>query len=129
MHLYNIYKSPTGAIEAVKHGWSWPGFFLNWIWAIVKGLNAIAAAYLVACGIVLAAYYFGVLSAESKTANALVTLGGLCFWTWLGARGNQLRETSLRKRGYEFVKAVNAETSENAVAIFAKESHSVGNAS
>jgi len=30
---YDIFKSPrTGINEAVKRGFSWPGFFFNWIW-------------------------------------------------------------------------------------------------
>jgi hypothetical protein len=36
MKTYNIYVNPQGAGEAVKQGWSWPGFFFNFIWALIK---------------------------------------------------------------------------------------------
>ena len=36
MKQYKIFKHPLGKIEAVKQGWSWPAFFFNWIWALVK---------------------------------------------------------------------------------------------
>ena len=35
MKTYDIFKSPrTGIHEAVKRGFSWPGFFFNWIWML-----------------------------------------------------------------------------------------------
>lgn len=34
--IRRIYKHPSGKIEVVKQGWSWPAFFFIWIWAMVK---------------------------------------------------------------------------------------------
>ena len=42
MKRYKIYKSPLGMIEAVKTGWSWPGFFFTLIWLLVKKLYVTA---------------------------------------------------------------------------------------
>ena len=36
MKQYKVYKHPSGSTEAVKQGWSWPGFFFGFIWAMVK---------------------------------------------------------------------------------------------
>ena len=35
MEKYAVYDR-RGELEAVKRGWSWPGFFFSWIWAFVK---------------------------------------------------------------------------------------------
>ena len=118
MKTYNIYKHPMGPIEAVKIGWSWPAFFFSWIWAFVKGLNAIGAT------ILIAAILLGIMSMESQFADALITIGGLSVSIWLGAQGNELRTNNLRKKGYEFIKTVNAETPEGALASSLKDGHS-----
>ena len=36
MKTFKIYEHPAGNREAVKQGWSWPGFFFGPIWAFVK---------------------------------------------------------------------------------------------
>ena len=36
MKKYKIFVNPQGSSEAVKQGWSWPGFFFNIIWALIK---------------------------------------------------------------------------------------------
>ncbi|WP_226912943.1 hypothetical protein [Halomonas sp. 3D7M] len=36
MKEFKIYMHPAGMHEAVKQGWSWPGFFFGPIWALVK---------------------------------------------------------------------------------------------
>lgn len=115
MKTYNIYKSPTGAVEAVKQGWSWPGFSFSWIWAFVKGLNAIGA------GILIGTIFLGILSVESTAADTLLTLAGLGVSIWLGVQGNELRGSNLRKKGYDIVKTITAEMPEGAVAAFVKE--------
>ena len=115
MKTYNICKSPTGAIEAVKQGWSWPGFFFPMIWAFVKGLNGIGTA------IFMAAIFLRTVSVDSKTTNTLLTLGVIAVSIWLGVRGNELRVNRLRKKGYDLIKTVSAETPGGAVAAFMKE--------
>lgn len=123
MKLYNIYKNPSGAIEAVKQGWSWPGFFFTWIWAFVKGLNGLGA------GILIGAFILSILSIGNEALNVLITLVGFGISIWLGAHGNQLRGDNLVKKGFEMVESINSETPEGAIAAFMKEQNSVGNAS
>ena len=121
MSTFNIYKYPSGAIEAVKKGWSWPGFFFGFVWAFVKGLNGVGAAILIV-GIVL-----GIVSIESKNADILLTLVGIVTWIWLGVQGNELRQNNLKKKGYKFVSTVNAETPEGAIASLSDQTENVEN--
>jgi len=115
MSTFNIYKNSTGAIEAVKKGWSWPAFFFGAIWALVKGLYGIGGA------IIIGFIVLGVLSYESQTADTLFALASIIIWIWLGAQGNELREKNLRKKGYEFIRAVSAESPEGAIASLSKD--------
>ena len=39
---FHIYKNPTGMVEAIKNGWSWPGFFNSSLWLIYKGMFILA---------------------------------------------------------------------------------------
>jgi len=48
MNFYNVYRHPVRGHEAVKLGWSWPGFFFTWIWAFAKRMKSIAVALLIA---------------------------------------------------------------------------------
>lgn len=105
---YAIYKSPTGAIEAVKKGWSWPGFFFTWIWAFVKNLY-VAGAIVLGIGVLaLVNPYFEV---------ALAIIAGFV----LGAKGNEMRQDNLLKRGFQFICKISALTPEGALALFAQE--------
>jgi hypothetical protein len=119
MSTFNIYKSHSGAIEAVKKGWSWPGFFFGFIWAFAKGLNGIGAA------ILIGAFVLGIMRTESQTADTLLKLGGIVTWIWLGAQGNELRENNLKKKGYAVISTVTADTPEGAIASMSKDPESV----
>ena len=56
MKQFNVYENPSGMKEAVKQGWSWPGFFFNWIWCFVKKMSGLGFG-------VLGAYFgIGILS-------------------------------------------------------------------
>ena len=45
MKEYKVFKHPIGKIETVKQGWSWPAFFFNWIWALIKRMWGIAVTF------------------------------------------------------------------------------------
>lgn len=36
MQTFRIYRHPTLGYEAVKAGFSWPAFFFNFVWMLVK---------------------------------------------------------------------------------------------
>jgi hypothetical protein len=115
---YHVYADPQGQYEAVKQGWSWPGFFFNMIWALVKKMWLLGAVPL--------AFFFTVGLIEGASGNpnpgfellinALSTGLSLVY----GYMGNEWREKNLRARGFEFAKAVSAETPEGAIADYLK---------
>ncbi len=39
MKEFKIFEYPEGSNEAVKQGWSWPGFFFGPIWAMAKKMR------------------------------------------------------------------------------------------
>lgn len=36
MKEYAVYENSDGVIIAIKNGFSWPGYFITWIWCLVK---------------------------------------------------------------------------------------------
>ena len=66
MKRYKIYKSPLGMIEAVKTGWSWPGFLFTLIWLLVKKLYVTAGmVFLIAIIIGFVEFEVGVTGLSS----------------------------------------------------------------
>jgi hypothetical protein len=113
MASFNIYKNPSGSVEAVKQGWSWPAFFLTWIWAFSKGLNNIGVSLLIAsAGVILAVYGIG----DPQRDYAVFWIFAILSAIWSGNKGNELLEQNLRDKGYKKLKSVLAETPEGAVA-------------
>lgn len=113
MKEFKIYQYPEGRHEAVKQGWSWPGFFFGPIWTLVKKMWGLGAGLLVAV-IVLA--MFPVESA----IGLLATLISLGIYVACGINGNRWREKHLSSRGYEHLDTVSASNPDGAIAIFIK---------
>lgn len=113
MKEFKIYQHPTGKQEAVKQGWSWPGFFFGPIWALVKKLWGLGALLLVAV-IVLSAVPAG------TEVGMLTTLIMLVIYIVCGVNGNKWREKNLVSRGYEHLDTVSAANPDGAIALFIK---------
>ena len=113
MKEFNIYQHPTGKQEAVKQGWSWPGFFFGPIWALVKKLWGLGAGLLVAV-IVLSIF------PSDSDLGALASLVILAIYIVCGAKGNKWRESNLASRGYDHVDTVSASNPEGAIALHMK---------
>jgi hypothetical protein len=117
MNQYKIFKHPGGKIEAIKEGWSWPAFFFNSIWALVKKMWVLG-------GILCAVFFIlgwisGVVNTRSGRAiNALIWIGNFAVSVVFGLNGNSWRETNLESRGYKFKTTVIAATPEGAIAVF-----------
>ena len=120
MRQYKIYGNPQGQLEAVKQGWSWPAFFFNAIWALVKKMWALG-------GILFAVFFaFGFISASigresGQALDALTSIANFIVAIVFGMNGNKWREKNLTSRGYEFQDTVNAANPEGAVAVYIKE--------
>lgn len=129
MKNYNVYKHADGKVEAVKQGWSWPGFLFGAIWALVKKLWSVAAILI---GIAVLINIISVMMMpssydyyeQSSSAAAFGLFGNLLqlgIAIFLGVKGNSLREANLTKRGYAFVANINANNPDEAISLALKQ--------
>lgn len=98
---YDAFADPSGTVEVVKRGWSWPASLLTWIWAFAKGLWV--------QGIVsLAISLIGTLATSGDDRIAFQFLNGLVQFFIFGAKGNSWRTRRLLGAGYTFKTTVAA---------------------
>jgi hypothetical protein len=120
MNQYKIFEHPVGKIDAVKEGWSWPAFFFNSIWALVKRMWVLGG--ILSAVFFVLAFMGGVTSGGTgRTINALIWLGDFAISVVFGLNGNSWRESNLESRGYKFKTMVTAATPEGAIGIFIEE--------
>lgn len=120
MKQYKIFRHPAGPSEAVKQGWSWPGFFFAAIWALCKKMWALGlgtfGAFFVA-GVILGA----TMGSNSDGAiDGIINLLAFVACIVYGANGNAWREQNLASRGFELVDTVTASNPEGAIALHLK---------
>lgn len=113
MKTYEIYTSPVGGIEAVKKGWSWPGFFFTLIWVFVKKLHGLGAGVLIIGVLLTSVSPFGL----GLVFDIIVSL-------WLGSSGNAMRVANLKKRGYQVANMISEQTDEAAIALYIQQNSS-----
>jgi len=113
LKTYNIFSHDEEPPQAVKVGWSWPGFLFTWIWALVKGMRALGI------GIFLVFLIAGLN--VSNSGDATTTLVTLAVGFWLGLSGNKQQETHLRGKGYKHVAEIKAANSKRALNAFLEE--------
>src|SRR4030042_3347338 len=117
MNRYKIFEHPTGKIETIKQGWSWPAFFFNSIWALVKRRWVLGSTLCAASLIV--GFLGGAAGGDmEKAINILTLIGSLAIGIAFGFNGNSWREGNLQSRGYEFKTTVAASTPEGAIGVF-----------
>ena len=126
MKEYKIYANPQGAKEAVKQGWSWPAFFFNLIWALVKKMWSLGIGLFVLYimlgiieGVIEETYGKGatfIFNGFSAILNIIVYLA-------LGIKGNIWREKNLQSRGYDYQDTISAANPDEAIALWVKEHH------
>lgn len=122
MKTYKIFVSPLGKTEAVKQGWSWPGFLFNLIWVLVKKMwvSGISLWGLWIGGSLLDIFVFEG-SRFAKFSDAVTKYGwGIGLPIGLGSGGNLMREHHLVSRGFEFKDTVQARNPEAALALWTK---------
>jgi hypothetical protein len=110
MKQYKIFKHPSGAIEAVKQGWSWPAFLFSFIWAVVKKMWAIGI------GLLILSLIF--ISMVGAGADLLINIVSIIVSVAFGIYGNSLREKNLGSRGYEMKKTISAANPGEAITQF-----------
>lgn len=124
MNSYKIYSNPQGTLEAVKVGWSWPGFFFSGIWALVKKMWFLGSA-LIIIFLVLESFVPFSLSPTMSGMEIFINISSLIVSIVFGIKGNEWRETNLQTRGYEFKGTVRAQNGEGAIATYFKDSSNV----
>ena len=100
MKTFDIFSNPTGQVEVVKQGFSWPGFFFSWIWGYLAKLWIHATVMLIAS-----------LALAPVFMSFLVGI-------FSGFMGNDWRRTNLQQRGFNLVTTVEAESDEAAKSQF-----------
>jgi len=123
MKQYKIYSNPQGSYEAVKQGWSWPAFFFNCIWAMVKkmwgiGVGVLVSFFAIGVGVLVSSVALG---ASGQGAGALLDVISIILYIIFGINGNKWRENNLQKRGYDYKNTATAENPEGAIALYMKE--------
>lgn len=104
MAVYDLYRDASGASEAIKQGFSWPGFFFGGAWALGKKMYGLGLAVM-GLVVTLAAIRIGLGDGLTIGTDLLVNLGYLAVSLWLGTRGNDFRRKSIAARGFRQVAA------------------------
>lgn len=118
MRQFKIFKHPSGTIEAVKQGWSWPAFFFGFVWAMVKKM------WKLGIGVVLAILVIGFITgiaASEEMGEAILNGLGMTANLMFGVHGNSWREESLIARGFAIKKTISAAGPAAAVALYLKD--------
>ena len=123
---YKIFKHPNGEIQAVKQGWSWPGFFFGGLWALIKKLWGVAILLFI-IGLMIKAFSFIISISQGIEVGLVVdrilfSIFGITTGIVLGINGNKLREKKLISNGFEYKDIVNANNPQEAIALWLKKS-------
>jgi len=117
MKVFNIYRNDSGDYKAVKNGWSWPGFFFQWIWLLSNGLWLITILYFI-----LIFSFFSLI--KSNYIECLRDILAVLTPTIFGAFGNIWKANNLLEKNYSFKGIVTASDLTNAINIYISENES-----
>ena len=137
MKGFNIYQnSMTKETQAVKMGWSWPGFFFTWIWAFVKGLIPVGVGILVLnFAITLPPQMWFIMNETSaaemsmydlwylapgwvQPLNILSNIFAVAVCVFCGLKGNEFRGSDLVSKGFKLKETVMAGDPDSALASY-----------
>jgi hypothetical protein len=112
MKQYKVFKHPSGTIQAVKQGWSWPAFLFSFVWAVVKKMWAIGI------GLFILSLIF--ISLVGRGSDLLINGMSIVVSVIFGIYGNSWREKNLESRGYKMKDTITAANPGEAEAMFMK---------
>ena len=121
MKTYKIFVSPQGNSEALKQGWSWPGFFFNFIWALIKRMWVLGVVLMVlsiALGFIEGTVEVSSGKEVASGISVITSILNLVIAVVFGVKGNKWREKKLISCGYKYQDTVDAENPEAAVALW-----------
>jgi len=117
MKTFKIYRHPELGLQAVKVGFTWPGFLFGVIWMLICRLW-IHAAVIFAIGVAITI----IIPDQPQELGAILNFAvsmGIAYV--VGMSGNQWRRDNLLKRGFQEVMAVEADNKDAALGIFHNE--------
>ena len=117
MKTFRVFYHPAHGYQAVKIGFSWPGFLFSVIWLFIKKLWG--QAFLVMAAVLLLAsidMYF-----ENTQTSVMVFFLEFSVYVFVGVYGNEWRMTNLQARGFKVADTLEAETPDGAIRKIAKE--------
>ncbi len=117
MKVFTVYKHESKGYEAVKVGWSWPGFFFGSWWMLVKGFLFSFIFYITAYGLTSIYYYDSDINAPFIANDIIVLIIILILWLYPGFYGNSWLHKKYQDKGYLEVKAIPATSKEAAIAL------------
>jgi len=108
VHLRRHGLDPDRDVVVVKEGFSWPAFFLSFLWALWNRLWLAAALFLSAQAVVnLGPYLFR----PDPVSQGIVSLGLAVIFGYVG---NDLRQQKLADQGFVLSAVVNGKDSDQA---------------
>lgn len=117
MKTFRVFHHPAHGYQAVKIGFSWPGFLFSVIWLLIKKLWR--QALLVMAAVLLLAsieMYF-----QNIQTSVMVLLLEFSIYVFVGVYGNEWRMANLEARGFKVIDTLEAETPDGAIRKIVKE--------
>ncbi|MBT3306894.1 MAG: DUF2628 domain-containing protein [Alphaproteobacteria bacterium] len=108
VHLRRHGLDPDRDVVLVKEGFSWPAFFLSFVWALWHRMWAVAIGFLAAQGAVFLAVFW--LHPDPATQTVLV-LGLAVLLGWIA---NDLRQQNLINQGFALTAVASGNNTEAA---------------
>jgi len=111
MKTFNVYKHYALGYQAVKIGFSWPGFLFSVIWLFIKKLWV--HAFILICGIILLTsieIYFN--NVETSVMVIIIEFG---IYIIVGLNGNKWYMNNLKEHGFELLATVKASNPASAI--------------
>ena len=108
MKKFNIYTHELLPTQIVKEGWSWPAFFFNTFWALVKKMWGV---FLVSWLLYIFLYVIAqlILNPGDFTEYSMADIVPIAFGIIFGIEGNSWRVKKLNKLGYKYSDTINAQ--------------------
>jgi len=110
---FKVYRHPSGALESLRPGWSWPAFFQGCAWAFARKLWWQGAGEVIGLLLLLVLTETAGLVVRSAVLGLAVVTSHLVF----GLRGHAWQAQLLLSRGYKHADTVTANDRSGALAL------------
>jgi hypothetical protein len=111
MKTFKVFKHFDLGYQAVKVGFSWPGFLFPVIWLLIKRLWL--QAFIVISSIILLTFIE--MFFDNAQTSVMVLLVDVGVYVLVGVNGNEWRVNNLQSHGFELVDSLQAKTPDEAI--------------